>query len=175
MNAKTVLAMVLALGLGGTVFAKPESKEVEPEAVVNPPLPESVLAAASQSLATDLEAEAFPIARNFDNFPTDGTSQKLASPTFKILGAGMFFAAGADLASSEYGLSHSGVYEVNPLQRNRDVRILVHAAAPAFMYFVTDKLRDNGKPRLALLARIGFTIAYSYVTMNNLRIAALAP
>ncbi len=55
------------------------------------------------------------------------------------------------------------------MQGNRNVRILTHVAAPAFMYWVTDKLHDQGKTKTALVARIGFSVAYSYIVMHNLR------
>jgi hypothetical protein len=87
----------------------------------------------------------------------------------------MFATAGADLASTEMGLGRAGVYEANPLQGNRNVRILTHVAAPAFMYWVTDKLHDRGKTKEALLARIGFNVAYSYIVMHNLRTASSIP
>lgn len=88
---------------------------------------------------------------------------------YTALGVGMFAAAGADLASTELGSGHPGIYEANPLQGNRSVRIATHVAAPALMYWVTDRLHKRGKPKLALFARIGFNVAYSYVVMHNLR------
>jgi hypothetical protein len=94
---------------------------------------------------------------------------------FKALGVGMFVSAGADLASTELSLSRPGVYEMNPLQRNRSVRILSHVAAPAIAYWVTDKLHKKGNTRAALLFRIGFNVAYSYVVMHNLRTAQAFP
>jgi hypothetical protein len=95
-----------------------------------------------------------------------------SSGAFNAFGVGMFVAAGADLASTELGLARPGIYETNPLQGNRNVRILTHVAAPAFMYWVTDKLHDKGKTKTALVARIGFSVAYSYVVMHNLRTAS---
>ncbi len=40
------------------------------------------------------------------------------------------------------------------------------------MYWITDKLHDRGKRKTALIARIGFNVAYSYVVMHNLRTAS---
>lgn len=37
---------------------------------------------------------------------------------------------------------------------------------------MTDRLHKSGRPKLALLARLGFNVAYSYVVMHNLRSAA---
>lgn len=106
---------------------------------------------------------------------TDGAFEQPSSGAFKAFGVGMFAAAGADLASTELGLARAGVYESNPLQGNRNVRLLTHVAAPAFMYWVTDKLHDRGKTKTALFARIGFSVAYSYVVMQNLRTASAIP
>jgi hypothetical protein len=105
----------------------------------------------------------------------DGSFDEPSSTAFAAMGIGMFAAAGADLASTELGLGRPGVYESNPLQGNRSVRILTHVAAPAFMYWVTEKLHDRGKTKTALFARIGFSVAYSYVTMHNLRKASSIP
>ena len=91
---------------------------------------------------------------------------------YTALGIGMFAVAGADLASTELGSSRPGVYEANPFQGNRGVRIATHVAAPALMYWVTDRLHKRGKPKLALLARIGFNVAYSYAVMHNVRAGA---
>lgn len=95
------------------------------------------------------------------------------SRLYQAFGAGMFIAAGADLASTEIALTRPGLYEMNPVQGNRAVRVLTHVAAPAVMYYVTNKIHDSGKPRLALIARIGFSVAYSYVVMHNLRSAGM--
>jgi hypothetical protein len=37
------------------------------------------------------------------------------------------------------------------------------------MYWVSDKVRKGGNPKLALAMRIGFNVAFSYVVMHNLR------
>jgi hypothetical protein len=105
----------------------------------------------------------------------DGTFGVPSSGAFTAFGIGMFVASGADLASTEFGLSRPGIQEANPLQRNRNVRILSHVAAPALMYWMTEKLHDKGRTKTALFARIGFNVAYSYVVMHNLRTAALNP
>ena len=177
MNARTVFAMLVALALGGNVFAETETNEgIEPEAAVEASPSESMLSAASQPAPSDLKATSFLSSPDFRNVRlTDGMFEQPSGAAFKMFGAGMIIAAGADLASTEYGLSRPGVYEVNPVQGNRSTRILTHAAVPALMYFVTEKLHDSGKPKLALLARIGFTVGYSYVVMHNLRTASLTP
>lgn len=47
----------------------------------------------------------------------------------------MLIGAGADLASTEYVLSGGG-YEMNPLMRNRAVRITTNLAAPVAAFFI---------------------------------------
>ncbi len=92
-----------------------------------------------------------------------------SSRAFDAFGVGMFVVSAADLASTEVALARPGLQEANPMQGNRNVRILSHIAAPALMYWITDKLHDRGKRKTALLARIGFNVAYSYIVMHNLR------
>ncbi len=72
-------------------------------------------------------------------------------------------------------MSRPGIYEANPVQDNRSVRVLTHAAIPAFMFWATQKIHDDGSLELALLARIGFHVACSYVVRHNLRTAAATP
>jgi hypothetical protein len=126
-----------------------------------------------------LEAAQAPIFAGSPDFRrpaiADGSFGRPSSGAFNAFGVGMFVVAGADLASTELGLARPGVYEANPLQGNRNVRILTHVAAPAFMYWVTDKLHDKGKTKTALVARIGFSVAYSYIVMHNLRTASALP
>jgi hypothetical protein len=126
-----------------------------------------------------LEAAQAPIFTSSPDFrrPTiaGGSFDQPSTGAFNAFGIGMFVVAGADLASTEMGLGRPGVYEANPLQGNRNVRILTHVAAPAFMYWVTDKLHDKGKTKTALVARIGFSVAYSYIVMHNLRTASALP
>ena len=163
--------------MGGNVFAETETKEsAEPETAAQARPSDSIGRAASHLVGDDAFGGAFLNPREFGGARIKGGMfEEPSSASFKIFGAGMFIAAGADLASTEYGLGRAGVYEVNPMQGNRSMRILTHAAVPAFMYFVTQKLHDRGKPKLALLARIGFTVGYGYVVMHNLRTASLAP
>ncbi len=130
-------------------------------------------ASEEQSPLKDLTAPGFARAVDFpmDLRPggtADGILQRPGS-LYSVLGVGMFAVAGADLASTELGSSRPGVYEANPLQSNRGVRVATHVAAPALMYWVTDRLHRSGKPKLALIARLGFNVAYSYVVMHNLR------
>jgi hypothetical protein len=156
------LSMLLSLKAGA--FAATE-REAEPES--------------AESQAPRIDVQAFRLPTESPDFRrpilADGSVDQPSSATFTAFGVGMFAVAGADLASTEMGLARPGVYESNPFQGNRNVRILTHVAAPAFMYWVTDKLHDRGKTKEALLARIGFNVAYSYIVMHNLRTASSIP
>lgn len=102
----------------------------------------------------------------FSGRPLDDDGQ---NALFKALGVGMFLASGADLASTELGLSQPGITEINPTQQNRALRVTTHVAAPAMMWWVSEKVHRGGKPKLALFMRIGFAVAYSYAVMHNVR------
>lgn len=161
--------MLVSLTLSGNAIAEDETNDAaEPS--------ESLLDAASRAGTPESKPGAFLSSPDFrDVRMTAEPIDEPLSPSFKMFGAGMFIVSGADLASTELALGRTGVREANPLQRNRSVRILSHAVAPALMYCLTDKLHKSGRPKLALLARLGFTIGYSYVVMHNLRTAAAAP
>ena len=166
MNGRTLSAMMISMLLGvqsGVVAATEREAEAEPTE-------------AQVSLSQAAQAPSFTGTVDFRR-PSiaNGIFDQPSSGAFNAFGVGMFVAAGADLASTELGLSQPGVYETNPVQGNRNMRILTHIAAPAFMYWVTDKLHDKGKKKTALVARIGFSVAYSYVVMHNLRTASAFP
>ncbi len=145
----TLISMLLAL--------QSETRDEEPADTRNP------LAEAAQ---TPIGSEPLDFKRPVI---ADGVYEPPSSGAFDAFGVGMFVVAGADLASTEVGLARLGVYESNPMQGHRTVRIMSHVAAPAFMYWVTDKLHDKGKRKLALGARVAFSVAYSYIVMHNLR------
>jgi len=88
---------------------------------------------------------------------------------FSGLGVGMFLATSGDAVSTEWGLSRPGVYEANPLMRNRAVRIGAHVAVPTLMWWASDHFYKNGQRKVAWALRIGMTAAYGYVTLHNVR------
>ena len=94
---------------------------------------------------------------------------------FQVIGVGMFAASAADLASTELGLAQPGVIEVNPPQRNRIARLGIHAAAPALVWWTSDRLNARGKRKLAVALRIGFTVAYAYATLHNSQAMSALP
>ncbi len=166
MNGRTVSAMVVSMVLGafsGVVAASERIADGEP----------------AEAQVSILEAAQAPIFTSSPDFRRPaiggGSFDRPSTGAFNAFGVGMFVMAGADLATTEMGLARPNLYEANPLQGNRNVRILTHVAAPAFMYWVTDKLHDKGKTKTALVARIGFSVAYSYIVMHNLRAASALP
>lgn len=92
---------------------------------------------------------------------------------FKTMGVGMFVAAAGDFATTEISLQTPGIVEMNPVQRNLGLRLLTHAAAPAFVYWITERARRKGNGKLALLIRVGFNVAFSYAAMYNARTLAV--
>jgi hypothetical protein len=165
MNARALFPMMFSMLLSLTAGAFAETREAESES--------------AESQTPRIDVQAFPFSIESPDFRrpilANGSIDQPSTAMFNAFGVGMFATAGADLATTEMGLGRPGVYESNPLQGNRNVRILTHVAAPAFMYWVTDKLHDRGKTKEALLARIGFNVAYSYIVMHNLRTASSMP
>jgi hypothetical protein len=98
-----------------------------------------------------------------------------AGGLFTLLGVGIFVSSASDLASTELALTRFGLVETNPLQRGRMVRIGSHLVVPAFVWWTSERLHAKGKTKLALLMRIGFTIAYGYATLHNTRALNLEP
>lgn len=175
MNARTALVLLATLTLAGNAIAETETKESEGSEVAQVRPADPSLQAALNAAPVDMKPHFFHTPDFRNSRVTAGMLDRRSSPAFKVLGAGMFIASGADLASTELALRRPGIEEANPFQRNGAVRAISHAAAPALMYYVTDRLRDGGRPKLALLARIGFTVGYGYIVMHNLRTAAAAP
>lgn len=97
------------------------------------------------------------------------TSTQEGSVLFSGLGMGMFVAASGDVASTEWGLSRAGVYEANPLMRNRAVRIGTHVMAPMAMWWASEQLYNKGQRKLAWAVRIGVAAAYGYASLRNVR------
>jgi hypothetical protein len=88
------------------------------------------------------------------------------------LGMGMFAASASDVASTEWGLARAGLHERNPAMRNRTLRLTLHVAAPALVWYATEKLREQGRPRLAFWARVGVIVAYGLAAAHNIRLSS---
>ena len=161
MNARTLSAMLISIPLSWQSVVLADSAQETQEGESAGPQTSLVEAAKTLTFAEPIE---------FQRPAIDISAYELpSSRAFEAFGVGMFVVSGADLASTEVALARPGLQEGNPMQGNRSVRILSHIAAPAIMYWVTDKLHDRGRRKTALLARIGFNVAYSYIVMHNLR------
>ena len=76
--------------------------------------------------------------------------------------------AGADLATTEYALTRPGFYEANPLMQERWVRVPVKVGVTGFVYWHTEKLREN-HPKLAFAYRVMVVAMWGYAVAHNLR------
>ena len=75
-------------------------------------------------------------------------------------------ATSLDLISTEVGLAQ-GRPEVNPVMRNRRVRIALNVAQVAFSIVASRKLRDSGHPRLATAVLWAPIVTHSAATGWN--------
>lgn len=93
---------------------------------------------------------------------------------WRLCGWLVFVSSGGDVVSTELGLRVAGIYEANPLQQERWVRITSHAAISSFIYWGSERLYPEHR-RLAWILRVSFIALYSYVTYHNLRLARGPP
>ncbi len=89
---------------------------------------------------------------------------------YKTLGWAMFAGATGDFVSTEYLLSNGGS-ELNPLMQTRGVRIGATVAFPFAVNWMTEELRKDGHPKLALWMRVGLVGLKGYAVFHNLRAA----
>jgi hypothetical protein len=89
---------------------------------------------------------------------------------YKALGWAMFPASAGDFASTEYALAGGGS-ELNPLMQNRGVRIGGSVAFPFVANYLSEELRKDGHPKLALWFRIAVVGLKGYAVFHNLRAA----
>ncbi len=89
---------------------------------------------------------------------------------YRALGYAAFAGAAGDVLSTEYALTDGGS-ELNPLLQNRGVRIGSNAAFPFATNYLTEELRKDGHPKLALWCRIGLVALKGYAVFHNLRAA----
>lgn len=91
------------------------------------------------------------------------------SKAFRVLGWATYGTVAADAITTEIGLCR-GAREVNPLQRNRAVRLSTHAAFGIGFNYGTAKLYAN-HPKVALWMRIGAVAFFGFLTAHNAAIA----
>lgn len=86
----------------------------------------------------------------------------------------MFAASAADIATTEWGLSQ-GLHEANPAASQRGLRVATHVVGPAVVYWASERLIRDGKPKLALGLRVALMVAYSYAAIHNARLIQGSP
>jgi hypothetical protein len=64
----------------------------------------------------------------------------------------LILSAGADIASTEYGISR-GLYEANPLMQRREVRICAKAGVTTVQILAANHLESSGHPGWANFVR----------------------
>lgn len=90
------------------------------------------------------------------------------SRLYKVMGWATWGGQAGDFASTEY-LIENGGYERNPLMRNRGVRIGSVVAFPLVSNYLSEELRKEGHPKLALWMRIAVVGLKGYAIAHNLR------
>ncbi len=83
----------------------------------------------------------------------------------KILLIGMLAGSAFDVGTTDYALSHPGVYEANPLMRNRGVRITVNVVVPFMLY----KMIKGKSTKVQLGVAGSYIAAKTFVGIHNLR------
>ena len=73
-----------------------------------------------------------------------------------------------DLLSTQYAISN-GARELNPLQQNTGVRVASAVAFPVVAIYLSDELRKDGHPKIALWFRIALVALKGYAIAHNLR------
>lgn len=89
---------------------------------------------------------------------------------WKLCGWLVFVSSGGDVVSTELGLRIAGIYEANPLQQERWVRITTHIAAANYVFWVSEWLYPKHRA-IAWVLRVSFIAFWSYATVHNLRLA----
>lgn len=89
---------------------------------------------------------------------------------YQALGFATFGGSAGDILSTEYALAGGGS-ELNPLLQNRGVRIGSSVAFPVAANYLTEELRKDGHPRLALWLRVAVVALKGYAIVHNLRAA----
>jgi hypothetical protein len=89
---------------------------------------------------------------------------------YQALGYAAFVGSAGDVLSTEYALAAGG-NELNPLQQSRGVRIGSNVAFPFLVNHLTEELREDGHPKLALWCRVAVVALKGYAIVHNLRVA----
>lgn len=100
-----------------------------------------------------------------------GQAEEKPGRLYQALGWAAFGAAAGDFASTELVLAEGG-RELNPFMQARGVRIGASVAWAPAMNYLTEELRKDGHPKLALWMRIAVVGLKGYAIVHNLREAA---
>lgn len=99
-----------------------------------------------------------------------GATEEEPGRLYRALGWAAFGGSAGDFASTEYVLANGG-FELNPLMQTRGVRIGATVAFPFAVNWMTEELRKDGHPKLALWMRVGLVGLKGYAVFHNLRAA----
>lgn len=89
---------------------------------------------------------------------------------YRALGWATFAGSAGDFLSTEHALAGGGS-ELNPLLQNRGVRASSAVAFPIAANYLTEELREDGHPKLALWCRVAIVGLKGYAVFHNLRAA----
>ncbi|MHA2068877.1 MAG: hypothetical protein ACXABY_31325 [Candidatus Thorarchaeota archaeon] len=95
-------------------------------------------------------------------------AEEKESKLFRVAGWAVYGVSGGDVISTEIVLSNGG-REVNPLMRNRAIRVSSHVLLPLSINSMTADLYRRGNKKGALWIRIALVAGYGYVISHNLR------
>jgi hypothetical protein len=90
------------------------------------------------------------------------------SRLFQALGYATFAGSAGDLLSTQYGIAN-GRTELNPFQQHVGARVATTVAFPFVANYLTEELRKDGHPKLALWLRVAVIGLKGYAIAHNLR------
>jgi hypothetical protein len=123
------------------------------------------------ALASGLgELPATAAAERDDGRPATAAPNDKPGRLYQALGYAAFVGSAGDVLSTEYALAAGG-NELNPLQQSRGVRIGSNVAFPFATNYLTEELRKDGHPKLALWCRVAVVALKGYAIVHNLRVA----
>jgi hypothetical protein len=88
------------------------------------------------------------------------------SKLFRALGWAVYGTSAADVVTTEIGLAR-GRRELNPVMRNRAVRIGAHIVVPIAVNKTTEFIRSEGYPTYALVIRMAVVGMWGFTSARN--------
>jgi hypothetical protein len=89
------------------------------------------------------------------------------SKLFRALGWAVYGTSAADVVTTEIGLAR-GRHELNPVMRNRAVRIGAHVVVPIAVNKTTEFIRSEGYPTYALIIRMAVVGMWGFTSARNI-------